>query len=329
MDLKPLGTSDLHITPVGLGAWAIGGDGRFGWGPQDDEESVAAIHRSVDRGINWIDTAPIYGMGHSETVVARALKELGPSRRPLVFTKCSIIWDGEKNVGHSLKRDSIRREVEDSLRRLNVDVLDLCQIHRPSMPPGHSDSDLEEGWTTLAGLVSEGKIRYIGVSNFDVTQMARVQAIAPITSLQPPYSMLMRQIEDEILPFCLENDIGVLPYSTMQNGLLTGGWTRERVEALAPTDWRVQMKSPAFQEPLFSEILGLVDTLRAVGEPHRRAPGEVAVAWSLHHPAVTGSIVGARSADQVDGFIGAMDFRLNREEMARIEKELPDSITLI
>jgi aryl-alcohol dehydrogenase-like predicted oxidoreductase len=329
MHTKPLGNSDLEITPVGLGAWAMGGDGVFGWGPQDDAESVAAIHRSVERGINWIDTAPIYGMGHSERVVARALKEMGSSRRPLVFTKCSIVWDQEKNVGHSLKRDSIRREVEESLQRLDVDVLDLCQVHRPSWPPDAPDPDLEEGWSTLAELTTEGKIRYIGVSNFDASQMARAQEIAPITSLQPPYSMLMRQIEDEILPFCLENSIGVLPYSTMQNGLLTGRWTKDRVEALPPTDWRVQMNSPAFRDPLFSQILGIVDTLREIGDAHGRSPAEVAVAWTLDHVAVTGAIVGARSADQVDGFVGAMDFRLDGEAMAQIKRELPESITLI
>jgi aryl-alcohol dehydrogenase-like predicted oxidoreductase len=329
MELKRLGKSDLHITPVGLGAWAMGGDGVFGWGPQDDTESIAAIHRSIEHGINWIDTAPIYGMGHSEEVVSRALKEIGSAQRPLVFTKCSLVWDSEKNVGHSLKRESIRKEVEESLSRLDVEVLDLCQIHRPSLPHGAPAPDLEEGWGALAELVSEGKIRYLGASNFDASQMARVQEIAPITSLQPPYSMLMRQIEEEILPFCLENDIGVLPYSTMQNGLLTGRWTKDRVEGLPPTDWRVQMKSPAFQEPLFSEILGLVEKLRAIGDAHGREPAEVAVAWTLNHPAVTGAIVGARSADQVDGFIGAMDFRLTEEEVARIGVGLPDSITLI
>lgn len=329
MELRRLGNSDMQISPVGLGAWAMGGDGVFGWGPQDDAESVAAIHRSVERGINWIDTAPIYGMGHSEKVVAQALKGMGSGQRPLVFTKCSIVWDGEKNVGHSLKEDSIRKEVEDSLRRLDVDVLDLCQVHRPSWPSGAPDPDLEEGWTALADLQAQGKIRYIGVSNFDATQMQRAQNIAPITSLQPPYSMLMRQIEDEILPFCAENTIGVLPYSTMQNGLLTGRWTKERVEALPPTDWRVQMKSPAFQEPLFSRVLELVETLREIGDRHGRSPAEVAVAWTLHHPAVTGAIVGARSADQVDGFVGAMDFRLSGEEIERIARELPESITLI
>jgi len=329
MELKPLGSSDLSLSPIGLGAWAMGGDGVFGWGPQDDAESVAAVHRSVERGINWIDTAPIYGMGHSEKVIARALKELGSSQRPLVFSKCSIVWDEEKNIAHSLKGASIRKEVEDSLQRLDVDVLDLCQIHRPSWPIGAPDPDLEEGWTALADLKAEGKIRHIGVSNFDAAQMERARGIAPITSLQPPYSMLMRQIEDEVLPFCEKNNIGVIPYSTMQNGLLTGRWTKERVAALPPSDWRVQMNSPAFQDPLFSRILDIVGTLREIGDAHGRSPAEVAVAWALHHPAVTGAIVGARSASQVDGFVGAMDFRLTEDEVARIGEALPDSITLI
>jgi len=329
MTLTPLGNSDLEISSIGLGAWAMGGEGVFGWGPQDDAESVAAIHRSVERGINWIDTAPIYGMGHSEKVVARALKELGSANRPLVFTKCSIVWDEEKNVGHSLKGDSIRKEVEDSLQRLDVDVLDLCQIHRPSWPPGAPDPDLEEGWTTLADLTAQGKIRHIGVSNFDASHMARVQEVTPIVSLQPPYSMLMRQIEDEILPFCEKNNIGVIPYSTMQNGLLSGRMTKERVAGLPPSDWRVQMESPAFQEPLLSRILELVETLREIGDGHGRSPAEVAVAWVLRHPAVTGAIVGARSADQVDGFVEAMDFHLSDDEIARIGAELPESISLI
>ena len=329
MELVPLGNSDMEITPIGLGAWAIGGDGVFGWGPQDDGESIAAIHRSVELGINWIDTAPIYGMGHSERIVARALREMGRSQRPLVFTKCSIVWDEEKNVTHSLKADSVRTEVEDSLRRLEVDVLDLVQIHRPSWPIGAPDPDLEEGWTTLAELKAQGKIRYIGVSNFDASQMERAHSISPITSLQPPYSMLMRQIEDDIFPFCQENDIGVIPYSTMQNGLLTGRWTKERVASLPPTDWRVQIKSPPFHEPLLSRILELVELLREIGDANGRSPAEVAVAWALRHPTVTGAIVGARSAEQVDGFIGAMDFRLSDEEFARIGEALPESTTLI
>ena len=329
MALVPLGNSDMEIAPIGLGAWAIGGDGVFGWGPQDDSESIAAIHQSVERGINWIDTAPIYGMGHSEKIVARALKEIGSSQRPLIFTKCSIVWDEAKNVVHSLKADSVRKEIEDSLQRLEVDVLDLVQIHRPSWPIGAPDPDLEESWTTLSELREQGKIRHLGVSNFDVSQMERVHGISPVTSLQPPYSMLMRQIEEDILPFCQQNNVGVIPYSTMQNGLLTGSWTKERVASLPPTDWRVQMASPPFQEPLFSRILELVELLREIGDTHGRSPAELAVAWALHHPAVTGAIVGARSAEQVDGFIGAMDYRLSDEEFARIGKELPDSVTLI
>jgi aryl-alcohol dehydrogenase-like predicted oxidoreductase len=328
MDLKPLGNSDLHLSPVGLGAWAIGGDGVFGWGPQDDAESVAAIHRALELGINWIDTAPIYGMGHSETVVARALKEVGNGQRPFVFTKCSLVWNDAREVSHSLKADSVRKEVHDSLRRLDADVLDLCQVHRPSIPAGAPAPDIEEGWTALAELKAQGKIRYLGVSNFDVSQMQRIRGIAEITSLQPPYSMLMRQIEDEILPFCQENTIGVLPYSTMQCGLLTGRMTRERIATLPETDWRIQMKSPAFQEPLVSKILELVESLKEIGDAHGRSPAEVAVAWVLQHPAVTGAIVGARSAQQVDGFISAMEFRLSEEEYSRIRGELPESTTL-
>jgi len=328
MKLTPLGNSDLQISPIGLGAWAIGGDGVFGWGPQDDAESIAAIHQSVERGINWLDTAPIYGMGHSEKVVARALKELGSANRPLVFTKCSIVWDEDKNVGHSLKGESIRREVDDSLQRLDVDVLDLCQIHRPSWPPGGPDPDLEEGWTTLAELKTQGKIRHVGASNFNVSQLERVHGIAPIASLQPPYSMLMRQIEDEILPFCEANNIGVIAYSPMHNGLLSGRMTRERVAALPPSDWRAQV-NPAFREPHLSRALDLVETLRDIGDQHGRSPGEVAIAWTLRQSAVTGAIVGARSADQVDGFVGAMDFRLSDDEIARIGEELPESISLV
>jgi len=329
MKLRTLGNSDLKVSPIGLGAWAMGGDGIFGWGPQDDNESIAAIHRSVERGVNWVDTAPIYGMGHSEKIIARAMKELGSSQRPLVFTKCSRVWDEEKNVTHSLKAASIRKEVEDSLRRLEVDVLDLYQIHQPSWPIGAPDPDLEEGWATLADLMVQGKIRHIGVSNFDVSQMERVHEITPITSLQPPYSMLMRQIEDDILPFCEANSIGVIAYSTMQNGLLTGRMTKERVDALPPSDWRVQMESPPFREPLLTRVLDLVETLREIGAAHDRSPAEVAVAWVLKHPAVTGAIVGARSAEQVDGFVGAMDFLLSEDEYARIGEELPESTTVI
>lgn len=328
MSLRRLGHSDIHISPIGLGTWAVGGDGEFGWGPQDDADSVAAIQRSIERGINWIDTAPVYGLGHAEEIVARALKDMDVSNRPLVFTKCGLVWDENRNVGHNLTAASVRNEVDASLRRLQVGVLDLCQIHRPSLPPGSPDPDLEDAWTTLADLVTEGKIRHIGISNFDVSQMQRVQPIAPITSLQPPYSMLMRQIEDEILPFCLEHNIGVIGYSPMHTGLLSGRMTRERIAALPPTDWRTSA-NPAFKEPQLSRNLELVELLRGIGDRHGRSPAEVAIAWTLRHPAVTGTIVGARNSGQVDGFVGAMDFRLTDAEIEEIGGRLPESVTLI
>ena len=323
-----LENSELEISPVGLGTWAIGGDGVFGWGPQDDADSIAAIRRAVDSGINWLDTAPIYGMGHSEKVVAQALEEIGSAQQPLVFTKCSLLWDEEKNVIHSLKADTIRREIEDSLRRLRIDVIDLYQIHWPVFPPGTPDPDLEEGWTTLAELKEQGKVRAIGVSNFDTTQMERVRPIAPISSLQPPYSMLMRQIEDEILPYCLEHNIGTIVYSPMHNGMLSGSMTRERVDALPESDWRMQV-NPAFREPHLSRSLEVAELLKDIGNRHGRTAGEVAIAWTLRHPAVTGAIVGARNAGQVDGFAGALDFRLSESEINEIDAILPESIGLI
>ncbi len=326
--MKTLGSSDLNITSVGLGAWAIGGDFAFGWGPQDDAESIAAIRRSVECGINWIDTAPISGLGHSESIVAQALKDLGGAERPLVFTKCSLVWDDEKNITHTLKANSIRSEVEASLRRLDTDVLDLCQIHWPVFPPGGPDADLEEGWTALAELKEQGKIRHIAVSNFDVSQLERAHEIARITSLQPPYSMLMRQIEDDILPFCLEHNIGVIVYSPMHNGLLSGRMTRERIAALPETDWRVNF-NVAFREPHLTRNLEFVEFLREIGDRHGRSVAEVAIAWTLRHPAVTAAIVGARSAEQVDGFVGAMEFRLSESEIAEIEARLPESIPLM
>ena len=327
MSLKLLGNSDLNITSVGLGTWAIGGEGTFGWGPQDDAQSVAAIRRSAECGINWIDTAPVYGLGHAEEVVAEALKDLSGSERPLVFTKCGLVWGDDKNAEHCLKDKSIRNEIDASLRRLGVDVLDLCQIHWPSFPPEEPAPDLEDAWTTLSDIVKQGKIRHIGVSNFNVSQLERVQAIAPVTSLQPPYSMLMREIEDEILPFCLKNNIGVIVYSPMHNGLLSGTMTRERIAALPETDWRKNV-NPAFREPHLSRNLELVELLRGIGERHGKSVGEVAIAWTLRHPAVTAAIVGARHAGQVDGFAGAMDFRLSESEIATIEAALPESISM-
>jgi len=301
----------MRLTPIGIGAWAMGGGGwAFAWGPQDDDESVAAIHAALDRGVNWIDTAAVYGLGHSEEVVARALK--GRSNKPLVFTKCERVWNERREIGKSLKADSIRREVEGSLRRLQLDVIDLYQIHWPE-----PDEDIEEGWTAMAQLQREGKVRWIGVSNFNADQLRRVQAIAPITSLQPPYSMLAREIEGAVLPYTQANGIGVIVYSPMKSGLLSGAMTRARIAAMPDDDWR--RRTPQFQEPRLTRNLELAEVLRAIGQRHGRTPGEVAIAWTLRHPAVTAAIVGMRSARQVEGVIGAADFRLAADEVQEIE----------
>jgi len=314
MEKRQLGNSDLHITPMGIGAWAIGGGGWYGsMGPQNDADSVPAIHAALDHGLNWIDTAALYGLGHSEEMVARALK--GRSPRPYVFTKCERVWDGHGNVGASLKAASIRRECDGSLRRLRTEVIDLYQIHWPE-----PDEDIEEGWTELSRLQREGKVRYIGVSNFSVAQMKRAQAIAPITSLQPPYAVIRREIEGEILPFCQRENIGVIVYSPMYAGLLTGAMTKERVANFLPEDWRRNL--PGFSEPALSRNLRLVELLRAIGKRQGRTPGEVAIAWTLNHPAVTGAIVGFRSKKQVDGVIGTATFRLQPSEIAEIEQSL-------
>jgi len=311
---RTLGNSDLQITPIGIGAWAIGGGGWYGsMGPQNEADSIPAIHAALDHGVNWIDTAALYGLGHSEEMVARALQ--GRSPRPYVFTKCERVWDSARKVGASLKAGSIRRECEASLRRLKTDVIDLYQIHWPE-----PDEDIEEGWSTLARLKQEGKVGYIGVSNFNVQQMKRAMAIAPITSLQPPYSIVTREIENEILPFAQENGIGVIVYSPMSAGLLTGAMTRERVKNFTAEDWRRNL--PNFQEPLLSRNLQIVELLREIGARHRRTPGEVAIAWTLANPTVTGAIVGVRSPKQVAGIIGALEFRLGAKEMAEIERAL-------
>ena len=316
LPLRKLGNSDLELTPIGFGAWAIGGGNwEFAWGPQDDNESIAAIHRALDHGINWIDTAAIYGLGHSEEMVAKALKTT--SHKPLVFTKCSMRWHADRSIYRSLKADSVREELENSLRRLNVETIDLYQIHWPN-----PEAEIEEGWETLAKLREQGKIRWIGVSNFNVDQMKRAQKIAPITSLQPPYSMLRRAIEDEILPFALANNIGVINYSPMVSGLLTGKMTAERVAAFPADDWR--KRAVEFNEPRLSRNLKLVELLREIGAPHKVEPGVVAVAWTLRHPAITAAIVGGRSAAQVDGVVPALTFRLNDEEFSRINNFLAE-----
>lgn len=313
MQTRNLGNSDLHITPVGYGAWAVGGSGwQFSWGSQDDHDSIAAIHRSLELGVNWIDTAAVYGLGHSEEVVGRALKSWsGP--QPYVFTKCALRWDASGQVQKVLSAASIRRELEDSLRRLAVDVIDLYQIH---WPPDPDSPALEEGWSTLPALQREGKVRWIGVSNFNVQQLKRAQAIAPVTSLQPPYSLIHREIEDEIFPYCLRAGIGVIVYSPMASGLLTGAMTRERAAGLPKDDWR--RSHPDFNEPNLSRNLALVDRLREIAQRHNRSVGEVAIAWTLHHPAVTGAIVGARNARQAEGVMRAGDLRLSDKDVNEI-----------
>lgn len=312
MKTRQFGKTDMQITPIGFGTWALGGGNwSFGWGEQDDTESIAAIKRALDLGINWIDTAAAYGLGHAEEIVAKALK--GRTDRPYIFTKCSRVWnEGEHSVYGNLKAASIRREIEGSLRRLQVETIDLYQMHWPD-----PEQDIEEGWRTMAELQKEGKVRYIGVSNFNVSQMKRVQPIAPISSLQPPYSLVNREVEKEILPFCQQNHIGVIVYSPMQSGLLTGQMTRERIANLPENDWR--KRNEEFQEPRLSRNLALTEKLREIALLYQRTPAEAAIAWTLTNPAVTGAIVGARRPSQVDTIVGAAEFRFTDRELAEIE----------
>jgi len=313
MKTTKLGNSDMRITQIGLGSWAIGGDWKYGWGPQNERDSIETIQKAVGSGINWIDTAAAYGLGTSEEVVGKAVKEI--SEKPYIFTKCSIVWDEQGNVVHSLKADSVKREAEASLRRLGVDVIDLYQIHWPN-----PDAEVEEGWQTLLDLQKEGKVRYIGVSNFNVQQLKRAQAIAPVTSLQPPYSLISQEVAEETLPYCEKENIGVIVYSPMASGLLTGKMTPEHVKSLPDTDWR---KSNAnFQMPLLEKHLELVAVLREIGDAYGRTPGEVAIAWTLLNPAVTSAIVGMRRPEQVQGVVHATEITLSENDLERIEAAL-------
>jgi aryl-alcohol dehydrogenase-like predicted oxidoreductase len=308
-----LGETGLEISRLGFGAWAIGGGGwEHGWGPQDDAESIAAIHRALDQGVNWIDTAAAYGFGHSEEVVGRALAGLDDDERPYVFTKASLVPGPGGRVVNNLKRDSILREAGDSLERLGVDAIDLYQIHWP-IP----DEDIEEGWAALAELKEQGLVRHIGVSNFTADQLERIGLIAPVETLQPPYSLVAREIEHEVLPFAERDQIGVIVYSPMGSGLLTGAMTRERIEHLPEDDWRKH--SERFQEPQLSKHLALVERLQAVADRHDTTPGAVAVAWTLRNPAVDGAIVGFRRPDQVDPIITAAHIELGDDDVATIE----------
>lgn len=311
MITKTLGNSDLAITRFGLGAWAIGGDWKFGWSSQDDKSSIEAIHTALELGINWIDTAAIYGLGHSEEIVARALGSWSGAR-PYVFTKCGMIWNEDREVDYSTRRESIRRECEASLRRLGVDVIDLYQIHWPA----DDLTETLEGWAALNELKQEGKIRWAAVSNFNQDELAAASEIAHVTSLQPPYSLVKRSVEEAELPFCADHDIGVIVYSPMGSGLLTGAMTRERAAGLPENDWR--RKNPEFQEPRLSANLALAERVKKVAADRGVPPGAVAAAWTLHHPAVTGAIIGVRSGRQAAELFAHADLVLTAEEAASL-----------
>ena len=317
MQTRQLGTTGLRLTTIGLGTWAMGGgDWKFSWGPQDDAESIRTIYRALDLGINWIDTAAVYGLGHSEEVVGRALHAV--RNRPLVATKCERCWDEGGRIIPRLKRESIRAEAEASLRRLGVEVLDLYQIHWPQ-----PDEDIEEGWEAIADLIREGKVRFGGVSNFSLRQLQRVQAIHPVASLQPPYSMLARGVEEELLPYCAAEGIGVIAYSPMQKGLLTGKVTAPGVAALPADDHR--RSDPKFQEPQLSANLALVEALRKIAAESGKTLPQLAIAWVLRRPEVTSAIVGARRPDQIEQTITGGDWQLAETQIAAIENLLATS----
>jgi aryl-alcohol dehydrogenase-like predicted oxidoreductase len=307
---SPLGATGLEITRVGFGAWALGGGGDRGWGPQDDEASIAAIHRALELGVNWIDTAAAYGFGRSERVVGQALA--GMIERPYVFTKASLLDDGTGHVRHVLKRDSILREAEGSLRRLGVDAIDLYQIHWP-IP----EEDIEEGWAAMAELKERGLVRHIGVSNFSASQLRRIASIAPVETIQPPYSLIDRAAEADILPLAERDGIGVIVYSPMGSGLLTGAMTRERIARLPADDWR--SRDIRFAEPQLSRHLALAARLQAVAGRHNTTPGAVAVAWTLRNPAVDGAITGFRRPAQVDPILAAASLELTTQDITEIE----------
>src|SRR6266567_4273225 len=313
---RPLGSSGLDITTVGFGAWAIGGGGwAFGWGPQDDTDSLAAMHRALELGINWIDTAAVYGLGHSEELVGRLLQELPSRGRPLVFTKCGLVWDERDRMAEAqrvLRPESIRKECEASLRRLGVERSDLYQFHRPD----ETGMPVEASWEAMVRLVEQGKVRAAGVSNFDVALLARCEAIRHVDSLQPPFSLIRREVAMREIPWCAEHDTGVIAYSPMQSGLLTDSFTAARVAALAEDDWR--RRSPQFQQPALGKNLALRDALKPIARRHGTTASAVAVAWTLAWPGVTGAIVGARTPAQVDGWIGAAMLELTAADLDEI-----------
>ncbi len=316
MHTRQFGKTDMQITPIGLGAWAMGGgDWAFSWGAQDDTKSIATIKHALSLGINWIDTAAVYGLGHSEEIVGKAIKG---RERPYIFTKCSRVWDEQGKIGHSLKANSIRRELEASLKRLGVDYIDLYQIHWPD-----PDEDIEEGWSALVRLKEEGKARHIGVSNFSVEQMQRIERIAPVETLQPPYSLIHRDAEKDLLPYCQEHNIGVIVYSPMVSGLLSGTMTADRIKKMPEDDWR--KRNTEFQEPRLSRNLALQELLNDIAYPHNVSAGVAAVAWTLQNSAVTGAIVGSRDPLQIEELVPAAEFRFTESEMKQLNKFLQEN----
>ena len=315
MKTRKLGYSDLHLTPIGLGTWAMGGgDWKFGWGDQDDAASIASVHQALDAGVNWIDTAAIYGHGHAERAVGKAIQD----RRDdvLIATKCGRVWEGEsREIGKSLRRDSVHREVDVSLQRLGIDCIDLYQIHWPE-----PDEEIEEGWGAVAELVEAGKIRYAGVSNFNMEQLKRIQPIHPVTSLQPPYSMLRREVEEEVLPYCRENQIGIVAYSPMQAGLLTGRFSKERVQNLPANDWR--KANPFFTSPQLEANLSIIEQLRPVAAQMEITLPQLALAWVLRRSEMTAAIAGARRPDQILETVKAGEIVIPDELLLKIERVL-------
>ena len=312
---RRLGNSDMTLSRIGFGAWAIGGEWEWGWGSQDDQQSIKTIHKALEMGINWIDTAAIYGLGRSEKVISKALKQT--SHKPYIYTKCGLVWGDDKKVRNSLSRQSVLNEVEASLKRLDIETIDLYQIHWPT-----PDQEIEEAYQVMAEIQKTGKIRYLGVSNFSIEQMQRVGKIAGITSLQPPYSLLFPGVERKILPYCMQQEIGVINYSPMASGLLSGKMTRERIKNLPDDDWRKRNEN--YIEPRLTRNLKLVDILIEIGKRHGATAGEAAIAWTLLNPAVTSAIVGMRSPDQVDGVIHAGEINLTPQDIQEIEAFLSE-----
>lgn len=313
MRMNILGRDGPQLSEIGLGAWAIGGPWSWGWGEQDDQQSILTIHRALDNGINWIDTAAVYGLGHSEEIVARA----SAGRRQSVFiaTKCGLPWDERRRITNNLHPASIRKECENSLKRLKTDYIDLYQCHWP-----HKNVPVEDSWGAMTRLKEEGKVRFIGVSNFGVDLLERCQAIEPLQSLQPPYSLVNRDIEKDILPWCQENQVGVIPYSPLQSGLLTGKFSSDFLETLAEDDWRKKGVNEFFKEPKFSKILAVVDQLRPIADSYQKTIAQLAIAWVLNQPAITAAIAGARKPGQIEQNIAGAGWQISVQDMEKIDE---------